>query len=43
MPDATGLWLFREQLAKVGLIETLFDQLDQHLWAHGYIGHGSQH
>ena len=25
IPDATTLWLFREKLAKAGLIEKLFD------------------
>jgi IS5 family transposase len=31
IPDATTLWLFREQLATAGLIEKLFDRFDQHL------------
>ena len=31
IPDATTLWLFREKLAKAGLIEKLFDCFDQHL------------
>jgi transposase, IS5 family len=42
VPDATSLRLFREQLAKAGLIETLFDQFGQHLEAHGYIARGGQ-
>ena len=29
IPDATTLWLFREKLAKAGLIEKLFDRFDQ--------------
>ena len=29
IPDATTLWLFREKLAKAGLIERLFDRFDQ--------------
>src|SRR5262245_22348387 len=33
IPDATTLWLFREKLAKAGLIERLFDRFDQHLAA----------
>ena len=37
IPDATTLWLFREKLAKVGLIEKLFDRFDQHLAAKGYM------
>jgi IS5 family transposase len=42
IPDGTTLWLFREKLARVGLIETLFDQFDQHLDAQGYIARGGQ-
>src|ERR1700757_3223710 len=37
IPDATTLWLFREKLAKAGLIEKLFDRFDQHLAAKGYL------
>ena len=35
IPDGTTLWLFREKLARAGLIETLFDRFDQHLTAKG--------
>ena len=35
IPDATTLWLFREKLAKAGLIEKLFERFDQHLAAKG--------
>src|SRR5436309_14924222 len=42
IPDGTTLWLFREALAKAGLIETLFDRFDQHLGAQGYIARGGQ-
>ena len=42
IPDATTLWLFREKLARAGLIETLFDRFDQHLAAKGYIARGGQ-
>ncbi|HUJ46087.1 MAG TPA: IS5 family transposase [Rhizomicrobium sp.] len=42
IPDATTLWLFREKLAKAGLIETLFDRFDRHLAARGYIARGGQ-
>ena len=35
IPDSTTLWLFREKLAKAGLIEKLFDCFDQHLAAKG--------
>src|SRR4030081_445603 len=41
-PDATTLWLFREKLAKAGLIEKLFERFDQHLAAKGYIARGGQ-
>ena len=40
IPDGTTLWLFREKLAKAGLIERLFDRFDQHLGAQGYIARG---
>jgi len=42
IPDATTLWLFREKLAKAGLIERLFDRFDRHLAAKGYIARGGQ-
>src|SRR5947207_8429562 len=42
IPDGTTLWLFREKLAKAGLIETLFDRFDQHLGSQGYIGRGGR-
>ena len=42
IPDGTTLWLFREKLARAGLIETLFDRFDQHLNAQGYIARGGQ-
>src|SRR5947199_8891591 len=42
IPDATTLWLFREKLAKAGLIERLFDRFDQHLAAKGYMARGGQ-
>src|SRR6516165_7132865 len=42
IPDATTLWLFREKLAKAGLIEKLFDRFDQHLAAEGYMARGGQ-
>ena len=40
IPDATTLWLFREKLARAGLIEQLFDRFDQHLAAKGYMARG---
>ena len=42
IPDGTTLWLFREKLARAGLIEKLFDRFDQHLNAKGYIARGGQ-
>lgn len=42
IPDGTTLWLFREKLAKAGLIEQLFDRFDRHLGAKGYIARGGQ-
>ena len=42
IPDSTTLWLFREKLAKGGLIEKLFDCFDQHLAAKGYMARGGQ-
>jgi transposase, IS5 family len=42
IPDGTTLWLFRETLAKAGLIEELFEQFGQHLETKGYIARGGQ-
>ena len=42
IPDATTLWLFREKLAKAGLIDKLFARFGQHLEAKGYIARGGQ-
>src|SRR5258708_19740821 len=42
IPDGTTLWLFRERLAKAGLIEKLFERFGQHLEAKGYIARGGQ-
>jgi transposase, IS5 family len=42
IPDGTTLWLFRETLAKAGLIEKLFAHFGQHLEAKGYIARGGQ-
>ena len=36
IPDGTTLWLFRETLAKAGLIEKLFERFGQRLEARGY-------
>ena len=42
IPDATTLWLFREKLAKAGLVEKLFARFDHHLAAQGYMARGGQ-
>src|ERR1700748_1057465 len=42
IPDGTTLWLFREKLAKAGLIDRLFERFGQHLEAKGYIARGGQ-
>jgi len=42
VPDATTVWLFREALAKAGLVATLFALFNQHLEAKGYIARGGQ-
>src|ERR1700692_995701 len=40
IPDGTTLWLFRETLAKAGLVEKLFER--QHLEPKAYIARGGQ-
>jgi IS5 family transposase len=42
VPDATTVWLFREQLRQQGLIEELFDTFSQYLQGAGYQAQGSQ-
>jgi transposase, IS5 family len=42
VPDATTVWLFREALAKAGLVKTLFERFNRHLDAEGYIARGGQ-
>ena len=42
IPDGTTLWLFREKLAKAGLVEKLFARFSQHLEAKGFIARGGQ-
>ena len=42
IPDGTTLWLFREKLAKTGLIDKLFERFGQYLEAKGYIARGGQ-
>jgi transposase, IS5 family len=42
VPDATTLWLYREALAKAGMVERLFSAFDAHLRAQGYLAMGGQ-
>jgi IS5 family transposase len=42
IPDGTTLWLFREKLAKAGLVEKLFERFSRHLEAKGFIARGGQ-
>ena len=42
VPDAKTLWVFREQVARHGLTEKLFDAFDQQLWYAGFIPKGGQ-
>ena len=42
VPDATTVWLFREAVAKAGLVAQLFVLFNQHLEAKGYIARGGQ-
>jgi IS5 family transposase len=42
VPDAKTVWLFREQLGKAGLVQSLFAQFDEHLRAHGFAAQKGQ-
>lgn len=42
VPDATTVWLFRNQLTEQGLIEALFEQFDAFLIEQGYAAKGGQ-
>lgn len=42
VPDATTIWLFREELVTAGKIGELFDLFKQHLEAKGFIARGGQ-
>jgi Transposase domain (DUF772) len=42
VPDATTLWLYREALAKAGMVERLCDAFDAHLRAQGCLAMGGQ-
>ena len=41
-PDATTIWLYREQLVRAGLVDELFDAFDAHLKAQGWLAMGGQ-
>ena len=42
VPDATTVWLYREALAKAGMVDELFAQFDGYLARQGYIARGGQ-
>ena len=42
VPDDTTVWLYREQLARAGLVDALFDAFDAHLKAQGFLAMGGQ-
>jgi len=42
IPDARTIWLFREKLTRAGVIQALFDRLDDALRASGYIAMSGQ-
>ena len=42
VPDAKTVWLYREHLARKGMIEELFDAFDGHLKQQGYLAMGGQ-
>ena len=42
VPDRTTVWLFREELAKRGLVEKLFEELQEYLQHQGYKARGGQ-
>lgn len=42
VPDATTLWLYREALARAGVVEQLFAEFDAYLRAQGYLAMGGQ-
>jgi len=42
VPDAKTIWVFREQLAKAGAIDALFESFDAHLKAQGFLAMSGQ-
>lgn len=41
-PDAATIWLYRDRLAKAGVVERLFEMFDRHLSDRGYRAMGGQ-
>jgi len=42
VPDAKTVWLYREKLARAGMVKTLFDKFDTFLRNNGYLAMGGQ-
>jgi IS5 family transposase len=42
IPDAKTIWLFRETLTQAQIVETLFEQFEAYLAAHGLQPRGGQ-
>ena len=42
VPDAKTVWLYRDQLSEVGVIDALFADFDDYLKDHGYLAMGGQ-
>lgn len=42
VPDAQTIWLFREQLTRIGAVQRLFDRFDAVLTDRGYLAMGGQ-
>lgn len=42
VPDATTVWLYREQLVQAEVVDELFDAFDAHLKAQGWLAMGGQ-
>ena len=42
VPDAKTVWLYREKLAKAGMVKALFDRFDAYLRENGYLAMGGQ-
>ena len=41
-PDAKTVWLYREKLARAGMVKTLFEKFDAYLRENGYLAMGGQ-